>query len=59
MSRDIIGQAKGILMEREGIDDEAAFAMLRQASQTQNIKLREIAAAIVETTRRTAPRGDG
>ncbi len=50
-SRDVIGQAKGILMERERIDDEAAFAMLRQASQARNIKLREIARAIVETTR--------
>ena len=50
ISRDVIGQAKGILMEREGVDDEAAFAMLRQASQTQNIKLREIARSIVETT---------
>lgn len=51
-SRDVIGQAKGMLMEREGLDDEAAFAMLRQASQTQNIKLRDIAQSVVETTRR-------
>jgi len=59
ISRDTIGQAKGILMEREKIDDEAAFAMLRQASQTKNIKLREIAQAIVETTRGrpTDPKG--
>lgn len=58
-SRDIIGQAKGILMAEEGIDDEAAFAMLRQASQTQNIKLRDIAQAIVETTRGRAPGAAG
>lgn len=57
-SRDVIGQAKGILMAREGIDDEAAFAMLRQASQTLNVKLRDIAAAIVETTRRPGTDGD-
>lgn len=57
-SRDVIGQAKGILMEKEGIDDEAAFAMLRQASQTQNIKLRDIAMAIVETTRGRAADAD-
>jgi len=55
VSRDVIGQAKGILMEREGIDDEAAFAMLRQASQTRNVKLRNIARSIVETTRGRAP----
>lgn len=54
-TRDTIGQAKGILMAKEDIDDEAAFAMLRQASQTQNIKLRDIAQAIVETTRGRAP----
>ncbi len=58
-SRDLIGQAKGILMAQEGIDDEAAFAMLRQASQTKNIKLRDIAAAIVETTRRQPSDTDG
>ncbi len=56
-SRDVIGQAKGILMAREGIDDEAAFAMLRKASQTKNIKLRDVAAAIVQTTRGQAPDG--
>lgn len=55
-SRDVIGQAKGILMAREGVDDEAAFAMLRQASQTQNVKLRDIASSVVETTR---PRDEG
>jgi len=58
-SRDVIGQAKGILMEKEGIDDEAAFAMLRQASQTRNIKLRDIAQSIVETTRGRAADADG
>ena len=50
-SRDIIGQAKGILMEREGVDDEGAFELLRQSSQAQNIKLRDIAKSVVETTR--------
>lgn len=57
-SRDVIGQAKGILMEREGIDDEAAFAMLRRTSQLNNVKLRDVAAAVVDTTRRRAPDGD-
>lgn len=57
-SRDVIGQAKGILMAQEGVDDEAAFAMLRQASQSKNVKLRDIAAAVVETTRRQAPARD-
>lgn len=47
-SRDVIGQAKGILMQREGITDEQAFGMLRKASQETNLKLRDIAARIVK-----------
>jgi hypothetical protein len=48
-SRTVIGQAQGILMERERITPEAAFAILRTASQHTNVKLREIAARVVET----------
>jgi GAF domain-containing protein len=46
-SRDVIGAAKGILMEREGISSDQAFNMLRIASQNSNIKLRDVAAAVV------------
>jgi hypothetical protein len=42
-SRDTIGQAKGILMERFGVDDEDAFRMLVRSSQETNLKLVEIA----------------
>ncbi|WP_233158095.1 ANTAR domain-containing protein [Actinokineospora bangkokensis] len=42
-TRDIIGQAKGILMQRRGIDADAAYAVLRDTSQRLNIKLFEIA----------------
>jgi ANTAR domain/GAF domain len=42
-SRDQIGQAKGILMERFSIDDEAAFQMLVKSSQDTNMKLTEVA----------------
>lgn len=42
-SRDVIGQAKGILMERQGIDAGAAFDVLRRASQDLNVKVHEIA----------------
>ena len=46
-TREAIGKAIGILMEREGIDDEAAFGMLRAASQNSNLKLRDIADELV------------
>lgn len=42
-SRDVIGQAKGILMAREGVTAEAAFDMLRRASQRLNVKLLKLA----------------
>lgn len=47
-SRDVIGQAKGILMERHGIDDEEAFARLVSMSQTTNVKVREVCEYLVE-----------
>ena len=48
-SRDVIGQAKGILMERLRITPDDAFDALRRASQRLNLKLREIAHNLVET----------
>jgi GAF domain-containing protein len=47
-SRDVIGQAKGILMEREGVSSDDAFDMLRRASQTLNTKLRDVAQGVVD-----------
>lgn len=41
-SRDVIGQAKGILMERRGVDETEAFDILRTASQSLNVKLSEV-----------------
>lgn len=48
--RDVIGQAKGILMVREGFTAEQAFSVLRMASQRENRKLYEIAVEIAERT---------
>src|SRR5205085_11449999 len=45
-SRDVIGQAKGILMEREHVDADTAFDMLRRASQRLNVKLRDLAGRV-------------
>ncbi|MFZ0832356.1 MAG: ANTAR domain-containing protein [Mycobacterium sp.] len=47
-SRDIIGQAKGILMEQYGIDADAAFGLLVRLSQESNTRLVEIARRLVE-----------
>jgi AmiR/NasT family two-component response regulator len=48
-NRDVIGQAKGILMERHGITADTAFGVLSRVSQAENIKLAEIARCFVET----------
>jgi hypothetical protein len=48
-SRDVIGQAKGILMERLRITPDDAFDLLRRSSQRLNVKLREIAQKLTET----------
>jgi hypothetical protein len=47
-SRDVIGQAKGILMERRGISADEAFDALRRASQSLNVKLIRVAQTLVE-----------
>jgi GAF domain-containing protein len=48
-TRDRIGQAKGIIMERFKIDDVRAFAMLRQVSQDTNTKLIDVAQRVIDT----------
>jgi hypothetical protein len=47
-SRDVIGQAKGILMERRGISADEAFETLRRASQSLNVKLTQVAQTLVD-----------
>jgi hypothetical protein len=42
-SRDVIGQAKGILMQRRGIGADEAFDLPRRTSQQLNAKLAELA----------------
>jgi AmiR/NasT family two-component response regulator len=48
-SRDAIGQAKGILMERFNIDAIAAFELQRRVSQESNTRLTDIAERLVAT----------
>ncbi|MGV0745135.1 GAF and ANTAR domain-containing protein [Mycolicibacterium sp. XJ870] len=46
-SRDIIGQAKGMIMERFKIDSVQAFEVLKRLSQSSNVPLADIARDIV------------
>lgn len=48
-SRDHIGQAKGILMERFDIDAVMAFEILTKLSQDSNIPVREVAELVITT----------
>ena len=49
-TRDLIGQAKGVLMERLGVTGDQAFGLLVRASQSRNRKLSDIAAEITTGT---------
>ena len=51
-TREMIGQAQGILMERERITPDQAFDILRRASQHLNVKLRDVAQSLVDTGER-------
>lgn len=48
-SRDVIGQAKGILMERYGITAQHAFVMLTRYSSHTNTKLLDVADQLATT----------
>jgi GAF domain-containing protein len=47
-TRDVIGKAKGILMERLDVCEADAFAHLVELSQRSNIKLKHVAAAVAD-----------
>lgn len=53
-TRELIGEAKGILMAREGCSRDEAFDRLRIMSQHSNRKLRAIAEELVEAVYRHA-----
>jgi GAF domain-containing protein len=48
-TRDRIGQAKGIIMERFGVNDVQAFEMLRKLSQDSNTRLIDVAQRVIDT----------
>ena len=55
-----IDQAKGVVMGAYGVDSDAAFGLLRSASQDQNVRLRTLAdrvlQAVIATERSSVPR---
>jgi GAF domain-containing protein len=53
-SRDIIGQAKGILMQRGNLTGQQAFAALTRTSQETNVKLVDVAQLLVAEHERGA-----
>jgi len=52
-TRNVIGQAQGILMQKYGLTAEKAFGVLRRYSQQHNLKLAAVAEQL--TTTRTLP----
>lgn len=54
--RGVIERAKGLLMGELGVDEDRAFDVLRTQSQHENVKLREIAAQLLEQRRASGPR---
>jgi hypothetical protein len=58
LSRDVIGQAKGILMERLNLSPEDAFDVLRRSSNQLNEKLHAVAMSVAETVESTRRRPD-
>jgi transcriptional regulator with GAF, ATPase, and Fis domain len=47
--RDVIGQAKGVLMARHDLDEETAFATLVRYSQTEHVKLYDVAVQLLDS----------
>lgn len=54
-NRDVIGQAKGLLIARHHCSSETAFDYLRQASQRSHIKLHDVAARVVASETHELP----
>jgi GAF domain-containing protein len=58
-SRKIIGQALGLVMAEFTVDEDQAFAYLRRVSSVTNVKLRDVAAKIVEQANNRANHFNG
>jgi AmiR/NasT family two-component response regulator len=49
LSRDVIGQAKGILMERFKVTADEAFHLLVESSQHRNVRVADLAVELADT----------
>ncbi len=62
-SREVIAQAQGVLMERQGLTEDEAFTALRVRAQQDGLTLRARAEQVNDSTRPSMPRsgsaGDG
>lgn len=58
-SRQVIGEAVGILRAQNQVSSEQAFRMLSQASQRMNVKLRDVAERIVRPPEAAPPPPNG
>jgi hypothetical protein len=54
-SRQLVGTAVGIVMERFALDDARAFAFLARLSSTENTKLRVVAQRLIDADKETVP----
>lgn len=58
-TRDLIGQAMGIMIERDALTPEEALQQLKIASQKSNVRLRDIAREVVDrAVQRPEPSSD-
>lgn len=56
-TRGVIEQAKGIIIAEQGCSGDQAFQLLVNASQRSHVKLRDLAAELVERARERAAAG--
>ncbi len=50
-TRKLVERAKGVLMQRLGVNEEAAYKKMQRASQDENRKMRDIAESILSAER--------
>ena len=48
--RKVIDRAKGLLMKAKGIDEDAAYALLRKTAMDQGRRVADVAEALVTAT---------